>query len=48
VKLKGLKVPRGTPTGTYYLGYFLRDPKDAYQDNNAAWGLDGFTVTVTP
>jgi len=46
VKLKGLKVPRGTPTGTYYLAYFLRDPKDAYQDNNAAWGLDGFTVTV--
>jgi hypothetical protein len=48
VKLKNLKVPRGTPAGTYYLGYFLRDPKDAYQDNNAAWGLDGFTVTVTP
>jgi hypothetical protein len=48
VKLKNLKVPRDTPAGTYYLAYFLRDPKDAYQDNNAAWGLDGFTVTVTP
>ena len=48
VKLSGFKVPRGTPAGTYYLAYFLRDPKDVYQDNNAAWGLDGFTVTVTP
>ena len=48
VKLKNLKVPRGTPAGTYYLGYFLRDPKDSYQDNNAAWSLDGVTVTVTP
>jgi len=48
VKLKNLKVPRGTPAGTYSMAYFLRDPKDAYQDNNAAWGLEGFTVTVTP
>ena len=47
VKLKGLKVPRGAAAGTYYLAYFLRDPKDAYQGNNAAWSQDGFTVTVT-
>jgi hypothetical protein len=47
VKLKGLKVPRGAAAGTYYLAYFLRDPKDAYQGNNAAWSRDGFTVTVT-
>jgi hypothetical protein len=46
VKLSGFRVPRGTPTGVYYLAYFLRDPKDAYQDNNAAWGQDGSTVTV--
>lgn len=48
VKLKNLKVPRGTPAGAYSLAYFLRDPKDAYQDNNAAWSLDGVTVTVVP
>jgi hypothetical protein len=47
VKLSGFKVPRGTPAGAYYLAYFLRDPKDAYQGNNAAWGLDGVTVMVT-
>jgi hypothetical protein len=47
VKLKGLKVPRGAAAGTYYLAYLLRDPKDAYQGNNAAWSLDGFTLTVT-
>ncbi len=48
VKLTKLKVPKGTPAGTYYLAYFLRDPKDGYQGNNAAWGLDDFPVTVTP
>ncbi|MFL6258967.1 MAG: hypothetical protein ACJ76Y_04575 [Thermoanaerobaculia bacterium] len=48
VKLKGLKVPRGTPPGTYYPAYLLRDPKDAYQDNNAAWGLEEAAVTVAP
>jgi hypothetical protein len=46
VKLSGFKVPRGTTPGTYFLGYLLRDPKDAYQGNNAAWALDGVTVTV--
>jgi len=46
VKLTGFKVPRGTPPGTYFLGYLLRDPKDAYQGNNAAWALDSVTVTV--
>jgi hypothetical protein len=47
VKLSGFKVPRGTTPGTYFLAYLLRDPKDAYQGNNAAWGLDSVTVTVT-
>jgi hypothetical protein len=47
-KLSGFKVPRGTPAGDYFLAYLLRDPKDAYQDNNAAWGQDGATVTVKP
>lgn len=46
VKLSGFKVPRGTTPGTYFLGYLLRDPKDAYQGNNAAWALDTVTVTV--
>jgi hypothetical protein len=48
VKLSGFKVPRKTPAGIYYLAYVLRDPKDAYQGNNTAWGQDGSTVTVKP
>ncbi len=48
VKLSGFKVPRGTPAGTYYLAYLLRDAKDVYQGNNAAWSQDGSTVTVKP
>jgi len=46
-KLAGFKVPRGTAPGTYFLAYLLRDPKDAYQGNNAAWALDSVTVTVS-
>ena len=45
-QLSGFKVPRGTPAGTYYLAYFLRDPKDVYQGNNGAWSRDTATVTV--
>ena len=48
VKLSGFKVPRGTPAGTYSLAYLLRDAKDAYQGNNAAWSQAGSSVTVKP
>jgi hypothetical protein len=47
LKLTGLKVPLKTPPGDYGMGYLLRIPKDAYTDNNFAWSLDGFGVTVT-
>jgi hypothetical protein len=45
--LAGFKVPRGTPPGTYWLAYLLRDSKDAYPANNRAWSRETITVTVT-
>jgi hypothetical protein len=48
VSLKGLRVPPATPAGIYYLAFYLRDPKDAYQGNNGAWSNEDVTVTVTP
>ncbi len=47
VTLSGFKVPRGTPPGTYWLAYLLRDPKDVYPANNRAWSRETITVTVT-
>jgi len=47
VNLGSLRVPRGTPPGTYFLAFFLRDPKDAYQGNNGAWSSEGITLEVT-
>jgi hypothetical protein len=34
-----LPVPRTLPAGNYYIAYFYRDAKDAYQANNSAWDL---------
>jgi hypothetical protein len=34
-----LPVPRSFPPGNYYIAYFYRDAKDAYQANNSAWDL---------
>ena len=42
-----LRVPAGTRLGTYYLAFFLRDPKDAYQANNGSWSNDDVTLKVT-
>jgi len=47
VSLGKITVPAATKAGTYYLAYFLRDPKDVYQDNNSAWSTEEVTLTVT-
>jgi hypothetical protein len=39
-------IPFNVPPGSYSLGFVLRDPRDAYQGNNAAWGVDGTEITV--
>lgn len=41
-------VPRGTPPGTYFLGFFIRDPKDRAQENNSSWSNSDVTVVVSP
>jgi hypothetical protein len=46
LKVGKLRVPPGANPGTYYLGYFLRDKLDEYQDNNGAWSNDKVTITV--
>jgi len=47
VDLGSATVPSSTPAGTYYFAYVLRDPKDAYQANNRAWGLSEVQLRVT-
>ncbi|HEY0514321.1 MAG TPA: hypothetical protein VGH73_20620 [Thermoanaerobaculia bacterium] len=42
-----LRVPAGTRAGTYFLAFFLRDPKDVYQANNGAWSNEDVTLKVT-
>jgi hypothetical protein len=46
VGLGRVTVPRNARPGTYYLAFVLRDPRDAYQANNRAWGTESATVTV--
>jgi hypothetical protein len=46
VDVGALRVPNGTPPGTYFIAFFLRDPKDTYQTNNGAWSDDDVTLTV--
>jgi hypothetical protein len=41
-----LRVPPGTRLGTYFLAFFLRDPKDVYQANNGSWSAEDVTLTV--
>lgn len=48
VKPGKLLVPPRTPPGTYYLAYYLRDPKDAWPANNATWSNYDVTIDVTP
>jgi hypothetical protein len=42
-----IAVPKNTRPGTYYLAFFLRDPKDVYQANNGSWSTEDVTLTVT-
>lgn len=41
-----LTIPFHVAPGTYYVAFLLRDSKDKYQGNNAAWGIDGTAITV--
>jgi hypothetical protein len=45
LNLGAITLPRKAAPGTYYFAFVLRDPKDAYQDNNTAWGSARLTVT---
>ncbi|MFY9825949.1 MAG: matrixin family metalloprotease [Thermoanaerobaculia bacterium] len=47
INLGKITVPPATKAGTYFLAFFLRDPKDVYQDNNGAWSTEDVTLTVT-
>lgn len=42
-----VRVPAGTPAGTYYFALLLRDPQDAYQANNLAWSSPWAKIEVT-
>jgi hypothetical protein len=42
-----IRVPPGAKAGTYYLAFFLRDPKDTWQANNGSWSTEEVTLTVT-
>lgn len=44
VNIGTLRVPSGTPRGTYYIAYFIRDKADKYQGNNVAWSNATLTV----
>jgi hypothetical protein len=47
LNLGTITLPRKAAPGTYYFAFVLRDPKDAYQANNTAWGSDLGRLTVT-
>ncbi len=47
LNLGTITLPRKTAPGTYYFAFVLRDPKDAYQANNTAWGSELARLTVT-
>jgi hypothetical protein len=47
VNVGPLRVPTTAKAGTYFLAFFLRDAKDAYQGNNADWSNEDVTLTVT-
>lgn len=46
VSVGKVQVPGSLPAGTYYLAYYLRDPKDAYPANNGAWSNADVTLAV--
>jgi hypothetical protein len=47
LNLGTITLPRKAAPGTYYFAFVLRDPQDAYQANNTAWGSDLASLTVT-
>jgi len=46
VSVGKITIPASVPSGTYWLGYYLRDPKDRYPANNGAWSNADVTLTV--
>jgi hypothetical protein len=42
-----VRIPGNLPEGTYWLAYYLRDPKDGYPDNNSSWSNFDVTLTVS-
>jgi hypothetical protein len=46
VSVGKVRLPANVPSGTYWLGYYLRDPKDRYPANNGAWSNADVTLTV--
>jgi hypothetical protein len=47
VSVGKVRIPSNLPAGTYWLAYYLRDPKDAYPANNSSWSNFDVTLTVT-
>lgn len=47
VSVGKVRIPGNLPAGTYWLAYYLRDSKDNFQANNAAWSNYDLTLTVT-
>ncbi|MES1244300.1 MAG: hypothetical protein ABUT39_22025 [Acidobacteriota bacterium] len=47
VSVGKVRIPGNLPAGTYWLAFYLRDSKDAWQANNASWSNYDVTLTVT-
>jgi hypothetical protein len=47
VELGPVVLPRKAPSGTYAFAFVLRDPADAYPENNQAWSGEGVQLTIT-
>jgi hypothetical protein len=47
LNLGSIRVPTNIPGGTYFIGYFVRDSRDGFQNNNSAWSDWNGTVRVT-
>lgn len=47
VSVGKVRIPGNLPAGTYWVAYYLRDSKDNFQANNAAWSNYDLTLTVT-
>lgn len=47
VELGPVVLPRKATPGTYAFAFVLRDPADAYPENNQAWSGEGVQLTIT-